>query len=42
MVESMAVVAASSQKRMKADKAIPPPLKVYPVACLTHSMMMMV
>ena len=37
MVESMA--ASSSQK---ADEEIPPTLKVYPVACLAHSMMMMV
>ena len=43
MVESMAAAAAASQKRMmKADEAIPPPLKVYPVACPAHLMMMMV
>ena len=37
MVESMAVSSAQ-----KADEEIPPPLRVYPVACLAHSMMMMV
>ena len=35
-------MAAASQKRMRADEAIPPPVKVSPVACPAHSMMMMV
>ena len=39
MVESTEAE-AMYQRRMKANEAIPPLLKVFPIACPAHSMMM--